>query len=390
MAYVSLSLSPPSPEQGPSGSLPPENPTHDARHPEQIIAQLHAAITQRQLDVDASLQRISNLARLLTGASGIAIAMRRDGLVTCLSRSGETAPALGARLHVDSGISGECLLLARTLTCDDTEWDPRVDAEACRNLNVRSLVVVPLRTRQAVIGVLEAFFQEPRAFSEEHVQLLEKLGELSVIAQYCSMQIRATDDYDLPEATVQLQDSVLAAAGVITNPEPAAKALTDHWRWTSNRPLLIAVLVSMIMLAVLGWMLRDESNPEEASPAPAQAAAPGGTPSISVSPAATAQPDNALGITPSSGLVWDASTLSSTDPVPHAKRKALVNPAAAQTQFAGEKIIFRSEPGSESPTAVRQLAKPSAGLNPQPATTLQKVIVQNTPSPADRSAASNH
>ena len=103
------------------------------------------------------LRAIAEAAQELTLASGTALAMQRDGHIICVGRSGETAPALGARLSIDSGISGECLRTGKMLRCDDTEKDQRVDPEVCRKMRLRSVAAVPLFGRHGTIGVLEAF-----------------------------------------------------------------------------------------------------------------------------------------------------------------------------------------------------------------------------------------
>ncbi|MGA8067467.1 MAG: GAF domain-containing protein, partial [Terriglobales bacterium] len=93
--------------------------------------------------LDTILGTITDAARQLTGASGAALAMWKDGAMVCRARSGETAPALGARLSAETGISGECLRTGKLQHCLDTENDPLVDVEVCRSLGLRSIAVLP-------------------------------------------------------------------------------------------------------------------------------------------------------------------------------------------------------------------------------------------------------
>jgi hypothetical protein len=74
-----------------------------------IFVKLRKMIASDTQHTDTILGAIAAAAHSLTGATGAAVAMPRDGAVVCVGRSGETAPELGARLNVDSGISGECL-----------------------------------------------------------------------------------------------------------------------------------------------------------------------------------------------------------------------------------------------------------------------------------------
>ena len=128
---------------------------------------------------DSILVAIADAARALGSAEGTAIALRTNDLIVCRARSGDMAPPLGVPLNTDSGISGESLRTASTLVCEDTRTDERVDAEACRSLGIRSLVVVPLRSHMGMIGILEAFSARPRAFQKEQIDALRSLAEIA-------------------------------------------------------------------------------------------------------------------------------------------------------------------------------------------------------------------
>src|SRR5437660_1180504 len=147
-----------------------------------VFFALRDAIASGTSDLDVVLGAIAEAAQALTLAGGTALAMQRDGQVVCLGRSGETAPELGARLSIDSGISGECLRTGRTLRCDDTQKDYRADPEVCRQMGLRSIAAVPLRGRHGIVGVLEAFSTRPGAFAEEHMNYLSRLAELAETA----------------------------------------------------------------------------------------------------------------------------------------------------------------------------------------------------------------
>src|SRR5262249_17339140 len=114
--------------------------------------------------VDSILAPVADAARVMSQADGTALALETDGVIVCRARSGNIAPGLGAVISSDSGISGECLRAAAMLVCYDTEIDPRVDAEVCRALGIRSIAAVPLLDRSRSIGILEAFSGKPNAF----------------------------------------------------------------------------------------------------------------------------------------------------------------------------------------------------------------------------------
>jgi TonB family protein len=153
------------------------------RDSEHVLAQLRTSIRDSNLSLDAILDSIVQAAQRVAYADGAAIAMRQDNLVVCQARSGDMAPALGTELDADSHISGQCLRTGGTVRCDDTNNDPRVDAEACRSVGLRSVAVVPVGRKPAVSGVLEAFSALPNAFDDTKVEVLEELAKLVIAAQ---------------------------------------------------------------------------------------------------------------------------------------------------------------------------------------------------------------
>src|SRR5207248_3056610 len=101
-----------------------------------------------ELALDLILHDIAERARQATGASGAAVALERDGAMVCRAAAGETAPDIGVSINTESGLTGACVREERAQWCPDTDADDRVDAEACRQLQVRSIVVVPLFARE--------------------------------------------------------------------------------------------------------------------------------------------------------------------------------------------------------------------------------------------------
>jgi TPR repeat protein len=145
-----------------------------------------AAVTvvQRQVeglasDFAGALQLIAERAQSLVRASGTAIALAdaAPDFMICRARSGSDAPPVGARLHVGSGFSGECVQTGRLLRCDDTEVDHRVDPESCRALGIRSILAVPVRAGAKSIGIIEVFSPEPNNFSEPDQRVLLKFAD---------------------------------------------------------------------------------------------------------------------------------------------------------------------------------------------------------------------
>jgi hypothetical protein len=131
-------------------------------------------------DLDAALQLLADRAQYITGASGAAIALRRGERhdMLCRASSGSNAPELGALLSMDHGLSGECVRTGQALCCNDANEDPRVNREVCVELGIASVVVMPIISEDAVLGVFELFSGKPDAFGERDLSTLSRLSRM--------------------------------------------------------------------------------------------------------------------------------------------------------------------------------------------------------------------
>ena len=127
-------------------------------------------------DLEGALQLLAQRAQTFTRATGAAIALTEGASMVCRASAGEAVPGLGVRFSVGSGFSGECVRTGQLLRCEDSETDPVVDRESCRLLGIRSMIAVPIRWGDAVIGILEVFSPEPYAFSTNDPLALQRLA----------------------------------------------------------------------------------------------------------------------------------------------------------------------------------------------------------------------
>jgi TonB family protein len=122
---------------------------------------------------------IAQRAQAFTNASGVAIALSEGNAdeIICRARSGASAPDVGAALRVEGTFTGLCIQSGKELRCDDCETDTRVDTAAIRALNIRSMVVTPIKEESRVIGVLAVFAPTPHAFTITHVAVLKTMAD---------------------------------------------------------------------------------------------------------------------------------------------------------------------------------------------------------------------
>ena len=174
-----------------------------------------------QRDLDAALQLLADRAQYITGASGAAIALRRDGRndMLCRASTGSNAPELGALLSTEFGLSGESVRTRQILRCDDAERDARVNREVCRQLGIASVVVMPVVNDDQVLGVFELFSGKANAFGERDLSAVQRLSEMVETAVRLA---RATET--LPE---QLKTAASGAAEVADSEVREGQFLSD-------------------------------------------------------------------------------------------------------------------------------------------------------------------
>ncbi len=183
----------------------------------------HSLAEMARRDLDAALQLLADRAQYITGATGAAIALRRNGKndMLCRASTGSNAPELGALLSTEFGLSGESVRTRRPLRCDDAESDVRVNREVCRQLGIASVVVMPVVNDDGVLGVFELFSGRVNAFGERDLSAVQRLSEMVETA------VRLAEAAEkLPERLKDLRDDGVAQVqqesapqGLVAQPE---------------------------------------------------------------------------------------------------------------------------------------------------------------------------
>jgi hypothetical protein len=131
-------------------------------------------------DLEAALQLLVERAQYITGATGAALALSQGAEMVCRASAGTCAPPVGARLQVQSGLTGESVARKQLLRCDNAETDPRVNLETCQQLGIASIVVLPLLAKDGEVrGLFELFSDHAYAFEERDLIALERMAELT-------------------------------------------------------------------------------------------------------------------------------------------------------------------------------------------------------------------
>jgi GAF domain-containing protein len=135
-----------------------------------------------------------------TGATSVAIGLLHQGGLTCRAAAGMPIIEIAAPINRETGLTGLAIRRQMSQWCNDTESDARVDQQVCRQLGVRSIIVVPVSLQDAVVGVYAIFSDNPDAFS------LADLNTVKKLSHWVSAAVEAT--------TVETSPATVSPAGV--------------------------------------------------------------------------------------------------------------------------------------------------------------------------------
>ena len=268
--------------------------------------------------------------------------MRQGEEVVCCARSGLIAPELGARLDQESGISVGCLRSGKAQLCDDTETDWRVDARVCRAMGLRSILAVPVRGQQDVLGILAVFSGRAGAFSPRDIHTLELLAEL--VSE--TLEPKPARRIEVRPAQAATVGTAVSAAGAKTHP-----------LWRALRILAMALVIVGTVTEVVVWHgahLRKLFRLENADLRPTPTTPPSSPPESSPAPSET-PPEAVVGTAPK---VTSSPAPSRREPA-QKSAPADLSPLALRTDPTAWTTL-QPEPGKPPPLALGNLAQKPA------------------------------
>lgn len=201
------------------------------------------------LAFDLLLNDVAQKARDATGAGGAAVALLRDGEFVCRATTGENAPDLGVRVDGTSGLAGACVSTGEMQQCVDTEGDPRVNAEACRRLGVRSMLIAPLVDSQKIIGIIQVLSASPNSFGKQEITALQVLaGRIAESNREAQAELSAIKPTESSEPEINIKPLTREAEGF--------SATDAGGKGMDLRGTVLVVLViaaALILGFVIGW-----------------------------------------------------------------------------------------------------------------------------------------
>ena len=138
------------------------------------IVSLHREVERTEFDVQDVVLEILDRARILLGASAASAGIIEGDQIAYKYRTGPGRDSgVAIRTPRDGSLSGICFRTGEAVYCEDSETDPRVDRVACRAQELRSMIIVPLRHRGEIVGVLNVNSPEARTFDSNDVRTVQ-------------------------------------------------------------------------------------------------------------------------------------------------------------------------------------------------------------------------
>lgn len=149
---------------------------HDPARISSEIASTRWQILADGQDLATSLALVADCLRSLTGADGASICLVNDGYLSSAACSGTPAKVPGGSVASNSLVATERLRNGRAFQCANARSDIRLEPALCLELQIGSLLAVPIQRKNEVAGLVELRWNGSDAFDDGD----ERICELAV------------------------------------------------------------------------------------------------------------------------------------------------------------------------------------------------------------------
>ena len=343
------------------------------------------------LALDLRLHELLEHSLRSSPATGAVIALASGDKMVCRATSGEKAPRTGVFVNTKSGLSGLCVQTRQMQICEDTLSDPRVNADACHALEIRSIVVLPILAGKKFWGILEVFSSRAKAFDDADVKALQvlerRICETIEAAVDGGTPPAASDSWAEPSPTdglkpvqaIEEPGATKAAAAELrlreafASQSAASGSGSRTVRRRDYRTTLLTVAV-IALAALLGWMVGRAGWSMAVNRADAQLpiAPEEAQASVQVTPETTAPASAPEVQTTSSKPVDTVEPTAPPTPKPRAQAQSAA-PAGGLVVYEQGRVVFRTSaslkptPSGDDSSSIRTVQTPENSGTEKPA-----------------------
>jgi len=221
------------------------------------LVELQQSIATGECDLDGAVHLISERARDVANATGIAIGLLKGDQLVCRAGSGSAVAYLGRHVMATLSVSAQNEASGEILRVENTQTDVRIEAAICRQFGAKALLILPIYHDRAVAGVLEVLFNEAHAFQDREVRTYRLMAGLvgeamSHVAQLEQKKALAaklsTIRYGIEQITPQIQkflnDSGSALGAATNRASQACKAVVAEAAELPAQPTGAATMIT--------------------------------------------------------------------------------------------------------------------------------------------------
>ena len=207
-----------------------------SRLEEMVGLQRLGTLLLEEHDFDRVLQSICQQLQRLTDAGGVGLALLEEDPRFLEMRTvvGPSADVLrGARIPTEGSFAAEALRTNRSQRSDDAQNDPRGYKKSLVLGNTRTILSVPMKTRQRTVGVLSVYNKEGEGgFTDRDAELATFFANQAAAAIENARLYEQTREYAVVEErnrlARELHDSVTQSLFSVTLLSEAALSLLDR------------------------------------------------------------------------------------------------------------------------------------------------------------------
>lgn len=152
------------------------------------IINVQTEVVQQGMDLSSIMNLVTQKTQYITNADGASVELIEKKELVYSAASGLAEKFLGLRLDMEHSLSGECIRERIPLISNDIESDDRVNKNACRQIGLKSMIVMPLIFGKDVVGVIKVLSAEAGHFSEDDIKILELMSGLIAAAMFSAMR----------------------------------------------------------------------------------------------------------------------------------------------------------------------------------------------------------
>jgi hypothetical protein len=245
------------------------------------LIELQQSITTGESDLDGAIHLISERARDVANATGIAIGLLKGDQLVYRAGSGSAVAYVGRHVMATLSVSAHNEARGEILRVENTQTDARIEAAICRQFGAKALLILPIYYNRAVAGVLEVLFNEAHAFEDREVRTYRLMAGLVGEAMSRAAQLKQskalaakplTVQHGIQQLTPQIQKfdegSVLGAAAnngelpALREPAGAATIITHRVKrepWHRRRWKAAAAVAAIVVIA--SWIVCRDRRP---------------------------------------------------------------------------------------------------------------------------------